>query len=87
VRPEGLGKFKKFFHLIGSRTRDLLACSIVSQPLHYRMSVLVVKCKGKIVYGRNICIYGGSGGNAPPFLTSSFIGPEAALGTSMGVVK
>jgi hypothetical protein len=27
--PEGLGKLKKFIHLIGSRTRDLLACSIV----------------------------------------------------------
>jgi hypothetical protein len=23
VRPEGLGKMKKFIHLIGSRTRDL----------------------------------------------------------------
>jgi hypothetical protein len=29
VRPERLGKLKKFFHLIGSRTRDLAACSIV----------------------------------------------------------
>jgi hypothetical protein len=32
VRLEGLGKFKKFIHLIGSRTRDLSACSIVPQP-------------------------------------------------------
>jgi hypothetical protein len=31
VRLKGLGKLKKV-HLIGTRTRDLLACSIVSQP-------------------------------------------------------
>jgi hypothetical protein len=39
VRPEGLGKLKKFIHLIGSRTRDLPACSILSsninKPRHY----------------------------------------------------
>jgi hypothetical protein len=29
VRLEGLGKSKKFIHLIGSQTRDLPACSIV----------------------------------------------------------
>jgi hypothetical protein len=29
VRPEGLGKLKNFIHLIGSRTRDLPACSTV----------------------------------------------------------
>jgi hypothetical protein len=31
VRLEGLGKLKKI-HLIGTRTRDLPACSIVPQP-------------------------------------------------------
>jgi hypothetical protein len=31
VRLEGLGQFKKI-HLIGTRTRDLPACSIVPQP-------------------------------------------------------
>jgi hypothetical protein len=31
VRVEGLGKLKKI-HLIGTRTRDLPACSIVPQP-------------------------------------------------------
>jgi hypothetical protein len=31
VRPEGLDK-EKIIHLIGSRTRDLPACSIVPQP-------------------------------------------------------
>jgi hypothetical protein len=31
VRPEGLGKFEKI-HLIGTRSRDLPACSIVPQP-------------------------------------------------------
>jgi hypothetical protein len=39
VQPEGLGKLKlklkKFIHLNGSRTHDLLACSAVRQPLHY----------------------------------------------------
>jgi hypothetical protein len=32
VRLEGLGKLKKSNDLIGNRTRDLLACSIVLQP-------------------------------------------------------
>jgi hypothetical protein len=36
VRLEGLGKLKKLIYFIGSRTRDLPACSIVPQPLHYR---------------------------------------------------
>jgi hypothetical protein len=31
VRLEGLGQLKKI-HLIGTRTRDLPACSIVPQP-------------------------------------------------------
>jgi hypothetical protein len=35
VRPERLGKLKKFVHLIG--TRDLPACTIVPQPLRYRV--------------------------------------------------
>jgi hypothetical protein len=29
VRPEGLGKLKNLIHVIGSRTRDILACNIV----------------------------------------------------------
>jgi hypothetical protein len=34
VRPEGLGKLKKkCIHLIGSRTRNLTACSLMPQPL------------------------------------------------------
>jgi hypothetical protein len=32
MRLEGLGKLKKKIHLIGTRTRDLPACSIVPQP-------------------------------------------------------
>jgi hypothetical protein len=36
VRPEGLGKLINFNYLIGSRTRDLPACSIV-QPLGCRV--------------------------------------------------
>jgi hypothetical protein len=37
MRPEGLGKLKKKNHLTGSQTHDLPACSIVSQPLRYRV--------------------------------------------------
>jgi hypothetical protein len=37
VWPEGLGKLKKnSLHFMGSRTRNLPACSIVPQPLRYR---------------------------------------------------
>jgi hypothetical protein len=36
VRPEGLGKFEKI-HLIGTWSRDRPACSIVPQPLRYRV--------------------------------------------------
>jgi hypothetical protein len=37
VSLEGLGKLKKFIHLIGSPTGDLPACSIVPQRLRYRV--------------------------------------------------
>jgi hypothetical protein len=37
VRPEGLGKLKKCIHPIGSQTRDPPACSIVPQPICYRV--------------------------------------------------
>jgi hypothetical protein len=39
VRLEGLGKLKKkkkLIHLIGSRIRDLPACSVVPYPLRYQ---------------------------------------------------
>jgi hypothetical protein len=35
--PKGLGKLKTFIHLIRSRTRDLPACSVLPQPLRYRV--------------------------------------------------
>jgi hypothetical protein len=35
---EGIGKLKKFIHLIRSRTRDLPARSIIPQQLRYRVS-------------------------------------------------
>jgi hypothetical protein len=38
VRPEGLGKLKKSIHFIGFRAPTLPDCSIVRQPLRYRMS-------------------------------------------------
>jgi hypothetical protein len=46
VRPEGLGKLKKSIDLMGSRTDSLPACSIVPQPLRYRMPPLGIR-KGK----------------------------------------
>jgi hypothetical protein len=36
VRPERLGKFKKFVHFFRSRTRDLPACSIVPSEIKNR---------------------------------------------------
>jgi hypothetical protein len=39
VRPEVLGKLEKI-HLIGTRSRDLPACSIVPYPLRYRLPPL-----------------------------------------------
>jgi hypothetical protein len=35
VRSEGLGKVIRFIPVIGSRTRDLSACSLVPQTLRY----------------------------------------------------
>jgi hypothetical protein len=40
VRLEGLSKFKKFIYLMGYRTPDLAACSIVPQPLRYHVASL-----------------------------------------------
>jgi hypothetical protein len=37
ARPEGTGKLEKKIHLIGTRSSDLPACSIVPQPLRYRV--------------------------------------------------
>jgi hypothetical protein len=34
VRPEGLGKLIKIFHLIGSRNRDLPVCNIALNKLN-----------------------------------------------------
>jgi hypothetical protein len=36
MQPEGLGKWKNI-DLIGPRTRDLPACSILPQALHYHV--------------------------------------------------
>jgi hypothetical protein len=44
VRLEGLGNLKKIIYLIGSRTSDLPACSIVPQPLLYRVPLLHKMC-------------------------------------------
>jgi hypothetical protein len=38
MRPEELGKLITFNYHIGSGTRDLPVCSIMSQPLCYRVS-------------------------------------------------
>jgi hypothetical protein len=63
VLPEGLGKLEKI-HLIGTRSRDLPVCSIVPQPLRYRVHGIVLsiycffkllKCLIKIVL--ELCMY------------------------------
>jgi hypothetical protein len=41
--PKVLDKLKKFNHLIGSRTGDLVACSLVPQPLRYRVQNLTYR--------------------------------------------
>jgi hypothetical protein len=40
---EGLGIYKNYIHLIGSRTHDLPACVVVYQPLRYRMPLTVFR--------------------------------------------
>jgi hypothetical protein len=50
VLPEGLGKLKKLFHLIETRTRNLPACSIVPQLLSYRVP-RILSCSGEHSYG------------------------------------
>jgi hypothetical protein len=49
VRSEGLGKFEKI-HLIGARSRDLPACSVVLQPLRYRVPPPFRTLRGKNKY-------------------------------------
>jgi hypothetical protein len=49
VRPQGLGKFKKFIHLIASRTLDHLAGNKEPQPLRYRM---LTELYSEILMGR-----------------------------------
>jgi hypothetical protein len=44
VRLEGLCKLKKFNDLIGIRTRDLPACSIVSQPTTLFYLIVTIIC-------------------------------------------
>jgi hypothetical protein len=44
VQLEGLGKLKKYIHYIWSQIRGLPACSIVPQPIHYRVcQILILK--------------------------------------------
>jgi hypothetical protein len=43
MRTDILGKLKKLIYLIGSRSRDLPTCSIVLQPLRYRVLPGTVK--------------------------------------------
>jgi hypothetical protein len=49
VQPEGLRKMKKLNYLTGSRTRDLLACSIVLLPQCY--------CVPPILFSRPLVIW------------------------------
>jgi hypothetical protein len=50
VRPKGLGKFKKLILFIGSRTRYLPDCSIVSQLLRYSVPILI---NGEVYYRKS----------------------------------
>jgi hypothetical protein len=59
VRLEGLGQLKESNDLIGNRTRDLPACSIVQAPrsLHHnflRVPSRSVQIKGFVLYGHHI---------------------------------
>jgi hypothetical protein len=47
MQLEGSGKIKKFSHLTGSWTHNLPACSLVSQPLSYRILPLVINYSKK----------------------------------------
>jgi hypothetical protein len=49
VRLEGVDRLKKFIHLIGSRTRDLPACSIVPQPLLCYKQEFTLKSRVRVV--------------------------------------
>jgi hypothetical protein len=55
VRPEGLGKMKKFIHLFGSRTLDLPACSTRPQPLLYRLPYLFIRT-GRLIGAKYVYI-------------------------------
>jgi hypothetical protein len=60
---EGLGKLKKCIHLIGSRTRDIPACSIVPYPLHYCVPPIITASSFVISENTEHCCLGGRGGN------------------------
>jgi hypothetical protein len=55
VRLEGLDKLENFNDIIGNRTRDLPACSIVPQPVHIlstlNMSHIITKFRIADVLG------------------------------------
>jgi hypothetical protein len=44
MQLEGLGQLKKKIHLIGTPTRDLLACSIVPSPAQITYIAIPGKC-------------------------------------------
>jgi hypothetical protein len=52
VRLEGLSKLKKKIHLIGTRSRDLPACTIVSQPTMLLRAPNETKC---IIHTYSVC--------------------------------
>jgi hypothetical protein len=53
VWPEGLHKLKKFIHLIGSQTRDLLACALTTTL----PCALKLKCSHSFYNSINILLY------------------------------
>jgi hypothetical protein len=49
MRVEGLGQLKKI-HLLGTRTRDLPACSIVPQPTTPLLEVQILQLYSRLKY-------------------------------------
>jgi hypothetical protein len=56
VQLEGLGKFKKINGLIGTRTRDLPACRIATQPLAHEMEKYFPLHMTKNIQDTNTCL-------------------------------
>jgi hypothetical protein len=57
VRLEGLDKLGGKIHLIGTRSSDLTACSIVSQPTTLPRAASEVEIKVGLLDHLSVCMY------------------------------